>query len=357
MAKIYNNKYEEVERIGEGAFSKVYKARVVKSSVPSVPKQEKMEIETNENVDPNKMIEETKEKAAPMKPLDDFGEFVALKKIKTKIEKTGIDFSSLREIKILKEISYHPNLIRLLDVFTEQKQTILVMEHMKLDLDALIHDGRTELQEADIKSIMFQLLEGLNCLHKNWILHRDIKPGNLLFDEEGTLKIADFGSSRYYGTPDREMTAHITTRFYRPPEMLYGSKYYSAGVDIWSAGCIFAELILRRPVFPGESEIGQLSKIFALRGSPNEKTWPELLEMQNYLQFESIEKTPFTKIMPHFSEEGLDLLEKMLDINPNFRISTQDALEHAFFKSEPTMKKATYQKFINEYTKPPKKQQ
>jgi len=166
------------------------------------------------------------------------------------------------------------------------------------------------------------LLEGLNCLHKNWILHRDIKPGNILFDTDGVLKLADFGSSRYYGTPDREMTAHITTRYYRPPEMLYGSKYYGGGVDIWSAGCIFAELFIKRPVFPGDTEIGMLSKIFGLRGSPDEKSWPELLELSNYLPFEPIERIPFTKIIKDISESGADLLEKMLDPNPNKRIST-----------------------------------
>jgi len=143
-----------------------------------------------------------------------------------------------------------------------------------------------------------------------------------LFDSEGVLKIADFGSSRYFGTPDREMTAHITTRYYRSPEMLYGSRYYGPGIDVWGAGCIFAELLLRTPIFPGDTEIGMLTKIFGLRGSPNEETWPELLELPNYLAFEPTEKIPLSKIIPNLSESGLDLLDKMLEINPNKRIST-----------------------------------
>ena len=92
-----------------------------------------------------------------------------------------------------------------------------------------------------------------------------------MFDEDGTLKIADFGSSRYFESSKKEMTAHITTRYYRPPEMLYGSKYYNEGVDIWSAGCVFAELVMGKPIFPGDTDIGQLTKIFSLRGSPNVK--------------------------------------------------------------------------------------
>jgi len=229
------------------------------------------------------------------------------------------------------------------------------MEHMKLDLDTLVRDPKCDLTESDIKYIMYQLLDGLCCLHKNWILHRDIKPGNILFSEDGSLKIADFGSSRYYGSPDREMTAHITTRFYRPPEMLYGSKYYTGGVDIWSAGCVFAEMVLRKPVFPGETELSQLTKIFALRGSPNEKTWPEVLDMPNYVPFEYIEKVPFKKLMPSLSNEGIDLMEKMLDINPNLRIGTEDALKHPFFSSGASMKDSGYQNYIKQYVKPTKK--
>jgi len=217
-----------------------------------------------------------------------------------------------------------------------------------------VRDTKLDFTEADIKAIMHQLLSGLDCLHKNWILHRDIKPGNILFGENGTLKIADFGSSRYYGSPDREMTAHITTRYYKCPEMLYGSKYYTAGVDIWSAGCVFAEMVMRRPLFPGETDLGQLTKIFALRGSPNEKSWPELLELPNYVPFEPIDKVPFKKITPSVSAEGLDLLEKMLDINPNYRISTEDALNHPFFTTGTSMKDITYPEFIKAYKHPKK---
>jgi len=337
--KIYNNRYEVMEELGTGSFSIVYKAKVL----------EKARKISHENVEPSTgmLIEESKAQEAAKAKFT--GEYVALKKLKNKLGVDGMDFSTLREIKILKEISYHPNIIKLVDVFVEKKETFLVIEYMKLDLDTLIRLKGDELTEADVKSITYQTLCGLSCLHQDWILHRDMKPGNILIAEDGTVKISDFGSSRYYGSPNREMTSKITTRFYRAPEMLYGTKFYGPGVDLWAAGCIMAEMIMKKFLFPGTSEIDQLSKIFSLRGTPNEETWPELLEMPNYIPFEPVEKIHFRKILPHASEETIDLLERLLEINPNRRIKTEEALNHPYFTTGPPMSESTYQKLVKDY--------
>jgi len=339
MNKVYNNRYEIVEELGTGAFSVVYKAKVLEKARKI--SHENAESATGMQIEDAKAPEPAKAKFT--------GEVVALKKLKNLIDSHGMDFSTLREIKILKEISYHPNIIKLVDVFVEKKVTFLVIEYMKLDLDTLIRMKGDELTEADIKSITYQVLSGLSCLHKDWILHRDMKPGNILIAEDGTVKISDFGSSRYYGSPNREMTARITTRFYRAPEMLYGTKFYGPGVDLWAAGCIMAEMIMKKFLFPGTSEIDQLSKIFSLRGTPNEETWPELLEMPNYIPFEPIEKIPFKKILPHASEETIDLLERLLEINPNRRIKTEEAMNHPYFTTGPPMSENTYQKLVKDY--------
>lgn len=133
-----------------------------------------------------------------------------------------------------------------------------------------------------VKSFLFQLLKGIENCHKNKVLHRDLKPQNLLISREGILKLADFGLARAFGIPVKNYTHEVVTLWYRAPDILLGSKKYSTSVDIWSIGCIFAELVNRKPLFAGCSEEDQLKKIFSIRGTPSLDDWPEMQDLPLY---------------------------------------------------------------------------
>ncbi|RUS20671.1 hypothetical protein BC937DRAFT_94662 [Endogone sp. FLAS-F59071] len=198
---------------------------------------------------------------------------VAIKKIKVGLFKDGLDLTAIREVKFLQELK-HPNIINLIDVFSHKTNLNLVLEYLDWDLEQVIKDKSIYFIPGDIKSWMQMMLKGLDHCHKSWVLHRDMKPNNLLLNgETGELKIADFGLARDWGDPGRAMTSQVVTRWYRAPELLMGAKQYSYAVDIWSVGCIFAELMLRTPYFAGESDIDQLTKIFHALGTPTEQEW------------------------------------------------------------------------------------
>ncbi|XVF53837.1 hypothetical protein PTKIN_Ptkin05aG0131000 [Pterospermum kingtungense] len=174
------------------------------------------------------------------------GQTVAIKKIRLGKQKEGVNFTALREIKLLKELK-DPNIIELIDAFPHKGNLHLVFEFMETDLEAVIRDRNIFLSPADIKSYIQMTLKGLAFCHKKWVLHRDMKPNNLLIGSTGQLKLADFGLARIFGSPDRKFTHQVFARWYRAPELLFGTKQYGAGVDVWAAACIFAELLLRRP--------------------------------------------------------------------------------------------------------------
>ncbi|KAG9488161.1 hypothetical protein GDO78_007781 [Eleutherodactylus coqui] len=185
----------------------------------------------------------------------------------------GINRTALREIKLLQELS-HPNIIGLLDAFGHKSNISLVFDFMETDLEAIIRDTSLVLTPAHIKSYMLMTLQGLEYLHHLWILHRDLKPNNLLLDENGVLKLADFGLAKSFGSPNRVYTHQVVTRWYRSPELLFGARMYGVGVDMWAVGCILAELLLRVPFLPGDSDLDQLTKIFETLGTPTEEQWP-----------------------------------------------------------------------------------
>merc|ERR1711936_551807 len=145
--------------------------------------------------------------------------------------------------------------------------------------------GSIVLTPANIKSYVLQTLQGLQYLHMNWILHRDLKPNNLLVDSKGCLKLGDFGLAKYFGSPNRIYTHMVVTRWYRAPELLFGAKSYGVGVDVWAVGCILAELLLRVPFLAGETDLDQLGKIFLALGTPSEESWPGLTSLPDYIQF------------------------------------------------------------------------
>ncbi|KVI04385.1 Protein kinase, ATP binding site-containing protein [Cynara cardunculus var. scolymus] len=251
------------------------------------------------------------------------GQTVAIKKIRLGKQKEGVNFTALREIKLLKELK-DPNIIELIDAFPHKGNLHLVFEFMETDLEAVIRDRNIVLSPTDIKSYLQMTLKGLAFCHKKWVLHRDMKPNNLLIGPRGQLKLADFGLARIFGSPDR-----------RAPELLFGAKQYGPGVDVWAAACIFAELLLRRPFLQGSSDIDQLGKIFAAFGTPKPSQWPDMIYLPDYVEYQFVPGQPLRTLFPMASDDALDLLSKMFAYDPKARISAQQALEHRYFSSGP----------------------
>ncbi|KAF9671345.1 hypothetical protein SADUNF_Sadunf12G0037600 [Salix dunnii] len=262
------------------------------------------------------------------------GQTVAIKKIRLGKQKEGVNFTALREIKLLKEVK-DPNIIELIDAFPHKGNLHLVFEFMETDLEAVIRDPNIFLSPGDIKSYFQMTLKGLAVCHKKWVLHRDMKPNNLLIGSNGQLKLADFGLARIFGSPGRKFTHQVFARWYRAPELLFGAKQYGAGVDVWAAGCIFAELLNRRPFLQGDSDIDQLGKIFQKLGTPTLSQWPDLEWLPDFVEYSSQIAQPWRKLCPTASDDALDLLSKMFTYDPKSRISVQQALEHRYFTSIP----------------------
>lgn len=202
-------------------------------------------------------------------------------------------------------------------------------------MEVVIKDTSIILTPANIKSYMIQTLKGLEYLHRNWILHRDLKPNNLLITVEGVLKIGDFGLAKFYGSPNRINTNQVVTRWYRAPELLFGAKQYATGVDIWAVGCILAELLLRVPFLPGESDLDQLTRIFQVFGTPTEEIWPGLKLLPDYIQFKMFPLVPLRNIFTAAADDLLDVADKMLALYPLNRCNCTEALKMPYFSNKP----------------------
>merc|ERR1712023_159462 len=202
------------------------------------------------------------------------------KKIRLEAEDEGIPSTAIREISILKELQ-HPNIVRLHDVIHTEKKLTLVFEYLDQDLKKFL-DSSDGLDAFTIKSLLFQLIRGVGFCHDRRVLHRDLKPQNLLINKDGDLKLADFGLARAFGIPVRSYTHEVVTLWYRAPDVLTGSRKYSTPVDLWSVGCIFGEMASSRPLFPGTSDHDQLMRIFKVLGTPNEESWPTMADPPEY---------------------------------------------------------------------------
>lgn len=217
-------------------------------------------------------------------------------------------------------------------------------------LDFLEHDLRTLLETmpepfllSETKTLMLQLTSGINYLHNNWILHRDLKTSNLLLNNRGVLKIADFGMARYYGDPAPKMTQLVVTLWYRSPELLLGEERYGIEVDMWSLGCIFGELLSREPLLQGKNEVDELSKIFELCGIPTEQSWPGFRRLPNAksLRLPANPKSQGSVLRARFpllTNAGSQLLTSLLSLNPAGRPTASEVLNHGFFKEDPKPK-------------------
>ncbi|KAF3327319.1 cyclin-dependent kinase B1-1-like isoform X1 [Carex littledalei] len=274
-------KYEKLEKVGEGTYGKVYKAR---------------------------------DKAT--------GQLVALKKTRLEMDEEGIPPTALREVSILQLLS----------------QSIYIVRYWMNPLISAFHLVVLlwwfGLIERKMGSFMYQLCKGVAHCHKHGVLHRDLKPQNLLVDKEkGILKIADLGLGRSFTLPMKSYTHEIVTLWYRAPEVLLGTTHYSTGVDMWSVGCIFAEMVRRQALFPGDSELQQLLHIFRLLGTPTEKEWPGVTTLKDWHVYPQWTPQNLARAVTALNSDGVDLLSRMLQYDPAERISAKDAMVHPYFDS------------------------
>ncbi|KAL8616451.1 Cyclin-dependent kinase 2 [Nucella lapillus] len=294
--------FEKVEKIGEGTYGVVYKAKDL--SRPKATGQGTLGYE-----------------------------LVALKKIRLDSESEGVPSTAIREISLLKELDHH-NVVKLLDVMHCENKLYLVFEYLEKDLKKYMDTAPAEgIPREIVQSFLYQLLDGLAYCHCHRVLHRDLKPQNLLIDSKMNIKLADFGLARVFGVPVRTYTHEVITLWYRAPEILLGCRYYSVPVDIWSLGCIFVEMLTRRALFPGDSEIDQLFRIFRTLGTPDDRIWPGVSQLPDYKA--SFPKWPLKDLEGTVSlnKAGLDLLKRMLTYNPNRRISARSAMRHPYFRN------------------------
>ncbi|XP_057860186.2 cyclin-dependent kinase B1-1-like isoform X2 [Cryptomeria japonica] len=289
--------YEIFDTIGNGTYGKVYKAKVKNT-----------------------------------------GQIVAIKKAKLERDEDGIAATTLREISLLRMLSQNLNIVRLLDVKHLKCNdgrlfVCLIFEYVDCDLrDYIDKLSKTKMPQMLIKSFMYQLFKGVSYCHGHGVIHRDLKPQNILVDKtRGLLKLADFGLGRSFFLPVGALTHNVMTLWYRAPEVLLGVVQYSIPVDIWSLGCIFAEMSRMTPLFRGDSEIGQLLCIFRQLGTPTEDMWPGVSKSRNWHSYPEWKPQKLSLVVPDMEPSGVDLLSNMLDYDPAKRISAKEAMQHPYF--------------------------
>lgn len=260
-------------------------------------------------------------------------EFIALKKIRLEGDDEGVPSTAIREISSLMELK-HPNVVKLLDVVCQDKKLYLVFEFLNQDLKKYIDTAPPDgLTPKHVKSFLWQICQAISFCHMRRMLHRDMKPQNVLISQDGVLKIADFGLSRAFGIPLPAYTHEVVTLWYRAPEILLGCKRYSTPVDVWSIGAIFAEMVTRKAMFTGDCEIDQLYKIFRILGTPTAKDWPSVRDLPNYNDnFPNFKKVNLNERYFALDQHGINLLQQLLEFDPANRISARRALEHPYFE-------------------------
>lgn len=257
---------------------------------------------------------------------------MALKEINLDSEE-GTPSTAIREISLMKELD-HENIVTLYDVIHTENKLTLVFEYMDKDLKKYMenHGNQNALDLKIVKSFMFQLLKGIMFCHDNRVLHRDLKPQNLLINHKGELKVGDFGLARAFGIPFNTFSNEVVTLWYRAPDVLLGSRAYTTSIDIWSAGCIFAEMCTGKPLFPGTNNDDQLTKIFRIMGTPNERTWPGVSQYTNYKNnWQIFLPQDFRMMIPNLDSMGLNLVQSLLQMRPEARITARQALQHPWF--------------------------
>ena len=295
------------------------------------------------------------------------------------VQYTGISQSAVREMALCSEIS-HENVIRLEEIILEDKSIHMVFEYAEHDLLQIIHHhtqpARHPIPSPTLKSILFQLLNGVHYLHTNWVMHRDLKPANIMVTSKGEVRIGDLGLARLFNKPLNSLFSGdkvVVTIWYRAPELLLGARHYTAAVDMWAVGCIFAELLSLKPIFKGEEakmdskktvpfQRNQMQKIVDVLGLPTKEKWPTLVSQPEYNQLSTLStpampqarnsSRPAGALEPWYwttlsqlsqgntaspspqahGAEGFKLLERLLDYDPSKRITAKEALEHEYFR-------------------------
>lgn len=262
---------------------------------------------------------------------------MALKEIRLDSDE-GTPSTSIREISILKNLN-HKNVLVLHDVICLRNKLIMVSEFVDVDMRKYMDQyggskGELSGDMATLKSFMSQLLEGISFCHAEKVLHRDLKPQNLFINiSSKQLKIADFGLARECNIPVNSYSNEVVTLWYRPPDVLLGSTTYRTSIDIWSIGCIMAEMFTGTAPFRGATNEDQLQLIFRCFGTPNELAWPGISRLPNYTpqSWPTFAAQNFEDLMPQADQVAMDLLRHMLQMRPELRISASDGLRHQWF--------------------------
>ena len=235
----------------------------------------------------------------------------------------------------MKELK-HPNITRLLDVVHSETKLQLVFEYLEQDLKKYMDTHGGALQPPVVRSFAYQLLNGLAFCHHEKVLHRDLKPQNLLISSRGELKLADFGLARAFGIPVTTYSSEVVTLWYRAPDVLLGSRAYTTSIDVWSAGCVIGEMYTGKPLFAGSSNEDQLLRIFRALGTPTEMTWPGVNRYPYWKpDWPLWPQRLVVQVVKEIATDmyAQDLLTRMLQYVPDNRISAEDALRHGYFSS------------------------
>lgn len=236
-------------------------------------------------------------------------------------------------VSLLKDLK-HANIVTLHDIVHTDKSLTLVFEYLDKDLKQYMDDCGNIMSMHNVKIFLFQILRGLSYCHKRKVLHRDLKPQNLLINERGELKLADFGLARAKSVPTKTYSNEVVTLWYRPPDVLLGSSEYSTQIDMWGVGCIFYEMAAGRPLFPGSTVEDELHLIFRLLGTPTEENWPGISSIEEFksYNFPKYKPQPIINHAPRLDSEGIELLLSFLRYESKKRISADEAMKHSYFR-------------------------
>ncbi|KAL5516984.1 hypothetical protein EMCRGX_G002447 [Ephydatia muelleri] len=284
--------YTKLEKLGEGTYATVYKGR---SSIT--------------------------------------GKLVALKEIRLEHEE-GAPCTAIREVSLLKDLK-HCNIVLLHDIIHTNASLTLVFEYVERDLKQYLDDCCGIMSMTNVKLFMFQLFRGLAYCHARKILHRDLKPQNLLISDAGDLKLADFGLARAKSVPTKTYSNEVVTLWYRPPDVLLGSTDYADNIDMWGVGCIFFEMACGRPMFPGSNVEEELTLIWKIMGTPTEETWPGVTKIEAFVEgrFPMYKAESLAVQVPRLDKDALSLLEMLLQYQSHNRVAAASAMKHAYFQS------------------------
>lgn len=306
-------------------------------------------------------------KACNKRNLKDTREY-AIKKFKAEREGesasySGLSQSACREMSLCRELK-HDNIVLLQEIILEEKCIYMIFEFYEYDLLQIIQyhvnqrHNKPKVPDTVVRGILFGLLQGVAYLHENWVLHRDLKPANIMITKDGTVKIGDLGLARPFHNPMQSFYTGdkvVVTIWYRAPELLLGSKHYGPPIDLWAVGCIFAELLVLRPLFKGEEvkiedkkkvpfQRQQMTKIIEILGTPSVETWPGVVDMPDFHQLKTFRSLQFMNQLPAWyrligmnasTQQGLKLLMNLLEYDPASRLTAVDALQHAYFQESP----------------------